>query len=43
MATVSENMVIDTVDQRDMPIGKIRRNEVFKKARKLPRGSRSDL
>ena len=30
MVTVSEEMVIDAVDQNDTPIGTIRRNEVFR-------------
>lgn len=30
MATVSEEMVIDAVDQRDVPIGIIPRNQVFR-------------
>jgi len=30
MAAVSEEMVIDAVDQNDVPIGTIRRNEVFR-------------
>ena len=31
MSTVSEEMVVDAVDQSDTPIGIIRRNEVFKR------------
>jgi isopentenyl-diphosphate delta-isomerase len=31
MATVSEEMVIDAVDQRDMPVGVVPRKEVFTK------------
>ena len=31
MSTVSEEMVVDAVDQSDIPIGIIRRNEVFKR------------
>ena len=31
MATVTEDMVIDAVDQRDIPVGKILRKDVFQK------------
>jgi len=30
MTTVSENMIVDAVDQRDLPISRIPRNQVFR-------------